>query len=93
MSNDVNTFQGTDWFKLELAIEIIGDMIAHYIAELNRAVKSTPRDEDRVSQLLSEIDRFMDERTLCYDKDNNHAVIVKAFMVYAEKFREFRSME
>jgi len=92
MSKNVDTFEGTDWFKLELAMGIIGDMIAHYIAELNRTVKSTPRDEERVSQLLSEIDRLMDERTRCYDKDNNHAVIVKAFMVYAAKLREFESV-
>ena len=74
-------FIGTDWLKLETAIETIGDMVAHHTARLNQAIHSKAGKEE-VTKISDEIGKLIQERTLCYDKDNNHDVIIKAYTIY-----------
>lgn len=75
-------FHGTEWLKLETAIEIIGDLIAHHTARLNKAVLEGAEDHT-LAQIEREIKRLSRERLECYNKDTNQLVIEKALTQYA----------
>ena len=81
------SFKGTDWLTLEIAIEVIGDMIGFYSQQLHLAIKDKA-DTETIASIEMSIKLLVDERRNCYNINSNQEVITKAFKVYAPKLRE-----
>lgn len=91
MKKSRNTsFNGTDWLTLELAIEVIGDMIGFYSQQLHVAIENNDNSE-AIAKLEMEIANLGKERQRCYDMNSNHEVIFKAFTVYSSHLRNISS--
>jgi len=82
-----SSFKGTEWRKLETAIETISDMIADQIFRLNNALLLDSPRPDLVKDIRAEIKRLNQEIKLCYDSARNHDVLTKACTVYAPQLR------
>ncbi len=80
-------FRGTDWLTLELAIEVIGDMIGYYSQSLHSAIERRSNAES-VAKIEMELSKLCKERQKCYDSNSNQEVLIKAFAVYAPKLKE-----
>lgn len=71
-------FHGTDWLRLETAIEIIGDMIAYYCSVELRSGKT----KKEIAEYEMQIYLLGQERQRCYSYGENKEVIDKAYNVY-----------
>jgi uncharacterized FlaG/YvyC family protein len=80
-------FDRTNWLTLETAIETIGDMIAYQCARLNKALRLNTPDIALVKEINEEITRLNKELLLCYDKDKNQEVIIKAYTTYGPQLK------
>lgn len=78
MIDSQGRFHGTDWLRLETAIEIIGDMIAYYssLEEKPGITEEEAAECDRQIYLLGQ------ERQQCYDISISKEVIDKAYNIY-----------
>lgn len=86
-----SAFVRTEWLRLELAIELIGEMIALNSERLHTAIESN--EEARViSAIEDEILKLGQERQKCYDLSNNTEFISKAFLVYAPELRRANTL-
>lgn len=78
MIDSQGRFHGTDWLKLETAIEIIGDMIAYY-----SSLKAIPGvTSDEINEFNNKIIALGKERQGCYDISINDKIIIKAYTEY-----------
>ena len=84
---DITKFTGTEWLKLETAIEVIGDLIALRSSERYQAIENN-QTASIIASLTKEIHQLGIERQACYDPLTNHEVIIKAFSVYAPLLKE-----
>ncbi len=80
-------FNGTDWMTLELAIEVIGDMIGFYSQQLHIAIKNKANSAT-ITNLDMKIVNLGKERQMCYDRNSNSEIIFKALTVYACQLRK-----
>jgi hypothetical protein len=87
MADNTTTFTGTEWLKLETAIEIIGDLIALRSSERYQAIENN-QPASTIASLTKEIHQLGIERQTCYDTSTNHEIITKAFSVYAPLLKE-----
>ena len=85
-------FIGTEWLKLELAIDLIGDMIAFNSERLHIAIKSNA-DEDLIASIENELIKLGHERQRCYECNANDEIILKAHMVYGPELRQINLMK
>jgi hypothetical protein len=81
------SFGNKDWLRLETTIETIGNMIAYQCAELYKVVNLDFPDAVVIKEIRAEIKRLNKELLLCYDKDQNPELIVKAYTVYGPLLR------
>ncbi|MFN7492663.1 MAG: hypothetical protein ACK5RG_07110 [Cyclobacteriaceae bacterium] len=81
-------FKGTDWLKLEIAIETIGDMIGYYSQELHKAIEKRA-DSKIISAIELELNNLGKERQMCYNVNSNQEIISKVLSEYVPKMREF----
>lgn len=85
--NRNNGFIGTEWLKLETAIEVIGDMIAYRSMERYKAIENN-ESASLISSLTRQIHQLGYERQACYNHEANHELIIKAFTIYAPQLKE-----
>lgn len=85
--NSNDQFSGTDWLKLETAIELIGDLIALNTMRLDNALKSNSSDEIIIG-IENELKQLIRERQQCYDVNSNNEVLIKVFSVYVPKLKK-----
>lgn len=82
------SFFGTEWLKLELAIEIIGDMIALNSQRLHMAMAAN-EEATVISSIENGMIKLGQERQNCYDYDANEEFILKAFKEYVPELKRF----
>jgi hypothetical protein len=87
MKSTTTVFRGTEWLKLETAIEIIGDMISYYSMLDNQPGNS----EQMALEYYNKILQLGKERQGCYDSKNNSEIIIKAFTVYGPFLKSIRN--
>lgn len=87
-----SVFVGTEWLKLELAIEIIGDMIALNSQRLHMAMAAN-EEATVISSIEIKIIKLGQERQKCYDYDTNDEIILKAFKDYGPELRRANPSE
>ena len=73
----------TEWLQLETATEIIGQMIAHYVAFIADERKQETPDRSMIEQAEELIKQFGQERKACYRSATRDAMIQKAYTEYA----------
>jgi hypothetical protein len=73
----------TDWLKLEISLEIIGNMIAHHVSLLDQAIREQQKNTALIKSIEDRIDELGKERQLCYVERRNYQVIEKAYTRYA----------
>lgn len=87
MIDSQGRFYGTDWLRLETAIEIIGDMIAYY-----SSLKAKPGvTNQEIQEFNSNIISLGKERQQCYDIRISKEVIDKAYNVYGPFLKALRN--
>lgn len=72
-----------EWLQLETATEIIGQMIAHYVAFIAQEEKKAAPDREVIEQGEELIRQLGQERKACYRSATRDAMIQKAFTEYA----------
>ena len=86
MIDSQGRFYGTDWLRLETAIEIIGDMIAYYCSLRAKPGVTKEENEEYIMQIIS----LGQERQQCYDIQISKEVIDKAYNVYGPFLKALR---
>ena len=87
-----SAFVGIEWIKLELAIELIGDMIALNSERLYMAIEAN-KGAMVISSIENEVTKLGQERQKCYDYDANEEIILKAFKEYGLELRRANPSE
>jgi|GEM_PF-4434198 hypothetical protein len=73
----------TDWVRLEVSLEIIGNMIAYHVSLLSKALIESPNNTCLIRDIEDKIDELGRERQACYVDDESNRIIEKAYAEYS----------